>query len=337
MLPPTNQPDEWYGRLYLFQKTKLVPVKDITETIEKKKQNKFGDADKKKWIEWADQAQFLIDDFDKAELITHFFLSRHDKMTDEQLSLFDPMPPALKAQLNEPSSELRRKATVSASQIGKSVLPRVRAKLAFLEVAAIFTLDESLLFRLLEVTPRYLSCPYIQSQISNASYKSRFAEGRDRKGGEAFLKKLHMTLQGDRRKKSRLYPYWSLDYYYQEVFACIKNYAAMPKDSEREDYLDCVCAYWGISETYKRKIIEKPSKASDLTLSIMVERNMIPDTPTFRNVIQKEVKKLKTKYPYLRGCDPVVERLLDYPSTHPNIFAKYDVWGDVENLKLSSL
>ena len=134
-------------------------------------------------------------------------------------------------------------------------------------------------------------------------------------------------MRGDKRFKIRKYSYWRIYRYYNRVSNGIKIYKIICC----EDFLSWLCSRFGISATMKDLIINNPRKFSDLTLSIMVENQLIPDAATYTKIIEPHIKKVKKATPGLRACQPIVEAMLDLPSAIPDFFEKYDLWQDVDD------
>ena len=115
---------------------------------------------------------------------------------------------------------------------------------------------------------------------------------------------------------------------------CLRTINKLASVSAREKYVRAIDQVWELPRVYldllKSGSIRNPV---DLTLAIMVEKKMITDPSSYRNVIKPHVKRLKTKYPYLRACHPLVEHLLDAPTRHPEKFSGIDLWQQLESFE----
>lgn len=247
------------------------------------------------------------------------------------------MDPALafnKSKYGDQYDEFAKNAVrKSADSVKRFVLPRVRAKLAIKEIVCLITSDSEKIAELVRLSPRYLACLITTDLIA----RSRFGQVSDnanvRKKSILVLEKISQSIAGQIKRQPRRYGYWKIDYYYTEIFECIKIISTMNEISQRKDYIRAVNVTWGLPEGYPELLLNKFKSPVELTLEILVAKGMITDASSYRNVIKPHVKKLKEKYPFIRACDYLVEHLLDTPTKEPDQFSKFDIWKQLESFQ----
>lgn len=270
------------------------------------------------------------DDLDFAELFLSNLPQVLTKVKRDFIFRLDPQPLLNRKIYGEKYNEALMLGAHGSSEIVKRfTLPRVRAKLALKELICLILNDTNLISELLGLSTAYLSCPIIQKHIDHHRRVLAMGLGKEKLKADAIMAKFSTAIYGP-RKSSKKYGYWGVDYYYSEVVECLKIAQKMPHSS-RVDYVKVVMATWSIPEHFKPLLDAGTKRPAETTLEIMVDKGLITDPSTYRNVIRPHVKKLKQKYPYIRGCDPIVEHLLDKPMNFPEFFSCFDLFRQLES------
>ncbi len=322
-------------RVHLLKKMNVVDTRPLVEWIKEPKEGNEREKAKQYWYELLKEEKFQVDEIDRAELLTFHVLKGASENNSEMIKLVrHNLEFSLYYRESKPSDEwIQKTSCIDVEKFQKHALPRIRAKLALHELIIGLFPNEKSILRLLNYTPRYFKSRIVQETTRRVVWDVRHGKKEAKRKGQVFLKNMQTSLIGDLRKKKRTYPYWGLDHYFQELSACIRTYAKI----REKGYLDTFCAYWGVPETYKNLIEENPRKFADHTLGVMVERGMIPEASTFRDVIAPYLKKMKMRYPYIRACHPVVENFLDVPFHFPQLMDKFDIWEHLENFDILSV
>ena len=328
-----NTPSELRSRLRLLQWSGRYDCEDLANSLF------FEDLPPSKdetasWIEFATDGSFDIDDFDIAQLFTHFVMTKLHESNSEEIK---PLRSVLLAETDfgpSAASELRKMPLSSIQELGRVGLPEVRSKLGFKELIVALTGSYELMFDLIATSHNYLRSPFVQTQIHYFRWASRFGSRDDKKAAEGFFADFDRALQGgDGRQKKRRYPYWGIDHFFREVSGGIKNYARLKKQSpaSADDSLRELGQKWRIPETYLKLIRQNPKSEASLTLGIMGELQLIEGDGTWKNVVKPYVDKIRKRHGYIRELDPAVRLLLDLPMMHPDLIANFDIWAHLES------
>lgn len=272
-----------------------------------------------------------LDDLDLTELFVCFLPTIIDRQSSKFLASLDPQPFFNKHKCGDLYEEfIKASVRKSAAEVKRFVLPRVRAKLAVKEIVCLITSDPAKIAELIKISPRYLACPTAANLIAKYRSGQLSSDVKVRRKSESALGVLSQGIFASTKLKPRRYGYWKIDYYFNEVVACIKISNTLPKIADRRDYIRTVNLIWRLPEGYPEILINTVKNPAEITLEIMVAKGMITDASTYRNVIKPHVKKLKMKYPSIRACDYLVEHLLDIPTKDPNRFSHFDLWKQLE-------
>ena len=298
-----------------------------TKSSKKKLSTANIDYLEKLWVETE------LDDLDLTELFVCYLPKIIDSQNEVFLAKLDPQPIFNRQLFGDQYLTFARAAVCkSANAVSRFVLPRVRAKLVLREIIYLLTSDLEKLCTLIKITPKYLSCPEVADLILKCRTKQLLNNTKTaNKKAANILKSISKAIYGSAKRQPKKYGYWGIDFFYNEVLACLKNAKDIKGKKNRIEYLKKVALQWGIPEPYATLIITETKKPTELTLAIMVEKKMIKDPSSYRNVIAPHVKKMKSKYPCLRACDYMVEHLLDWPTKAPDLFAQLDLWTQLED------
>lgn len=315
-------------KLSLIRDTKLLNVEQLKWFHRcLKGDTQLSESDKKKILALAQDYQ--LNELDFAELYASFLGKIQSALSDAFIESSDVLREYHKNKLGEKYNELNRQRFIhSTNAIARFALPRIRAKLAIQEFAFIITRDEPLMFKLISLSPYYLKCPLFCKIISDKRTKLYFdINSSNQKAAKSFFAKLNKAQQGVSQSKSRIYPYFKLNYYYSEVVACIETYKKIEDSKEKNSYKNVFSKYWGIPENFQDRMNDNLDKPKDFVLEIMTAKKDIQSPSTFRNKIAPVIKKIQKQNPYLALIDPMIEQyLLDGIAQNPELLKKHDAW-----------
>ena len=245
-----------------------------------------------------------LDDLDYTELFVCFLPTIIDQQNSKFLMSMDPSPGFSKSKYGDQYDEFIKHAVrKSAKSVKQFVLPRVRAKLAVKEIICRITSDPDKIAELIRLSPRYLACTITTDLIARSRSGQLSKDANVRKKSALILEKISQSIAGQIKRQPRRYGYWKIDYFYTEIFECIKIINTLNEINQRKDYIRAVNLTWGLPEGYSELLLNKFKSPAELTLEILVAKGIITDASTYRNVVKPHVKKLKEKYPSLRACD----------------------------------
>lgn len=215
------------------------------------------------------------------------------------------------------------------TSIVREAVCEIRARLALLEVLCLLNFEE-LVFDLISITPRYLSCPIIIRWIERSKY-NWVTRSESVGQAEKNLKGVHKVLKVDLRKiKTKKIYEWTSYAYLGGLLSHIKLFRARHGEKCLDKIaFDMFSSYWKIPETYRGALLDGSLSGLEIAKGIMLENGAIDSVVSFRDVLTK-LNKLVSKHGEITFL-PVVGRLVDTLSSEPRFIYNPLLWDYFKN------
>lgn len=344
-------------RVKLVDNQKLYPAKELTALIARVSKGSTNPPTQKERQEVSRLAiseKFEIDEFHLAILVTVALLKNPNGISNKlaiqtdgilnfefkkyngSVDQFAALPKFQK--LIETKKEILRH---HADILAEHDLPRIRALLAFKEIAALFDPD-TLIPHLVGITPKYLASPLTQKWILKQQYNSKHGKFKNVVNvSDKNLKLLTKAITGDKRQhKKRVRPHWATGFIYDDLVSYIEGFRRRQREGDLDlQFFDIYCKQREIPKDLIPLMLERNPTPSELAIEIMIRKDVIESEKTFR-AIQTKLSKVQKRHfdgnilSIASDIHPVVFHFIDVPSTIPEIVSRIDIFKYLETVEI---
>lgn len=344
-------------RVKLVDNQNLYPAKSLMALlarIGKDSKNPPTPKERQEISRLAISEKFEIDEFDQAVLVTIALLKNPKGISNELVIQTDTImnlefkeyngpidkfvaQPKINELLEFRKANFRRHADVLAEHD----IPRIRAYLAFKEIAALFDPD-AMIPHLVGITPKYLASPLTQKWMLKQQYNSKYGKSKKEiNEANQHLKSLTKAISGDKRQnKKRVRPHWKIGFVYDDLVNYIEGFRRRQSESKLDrQFFDIYCQQREIPKDLAALILAKNPTSSELAIEIMIHKGIIESEKTFR-VIQTKLNKIQKRHfngnilGIASDIHPVAFNFIDLPGTHPELVSQIDLFQYLETVEI---
>lgn len=336
----TNRATEARWRFKLLKRVKLFDFTELCKDIEFDISVKNLPKDRRDhWINFAKSKEFQLDDIDKAVLYLAPIVERFRTSNDLALSSIDlsffaflyKTPKEIKLWQSN-NAKGKRQALNDFSLLLAEKLLRIRAKLAALELVTVFSPTKMVPW-LINITPRYLACDYVQRWIMQQQVYSRHGDDDSlRRDSDSCLKQIAKAISGDKRRaKEFIYSYWHLANLWSILSRAIQDFrSARPFNRAK---LISFCKTWNFNCDDHKLILNPVESPKETALSLMKKNGYLGSPKAFRDFVSRNISSLNRIHSNPNSI-PILKEYIDHAKAHPNIMFIDLGWRMLENIKL---
>ncbi len=284
-----------------------------------------------------------LTDLDYTFLIFGTFFSRADVLTDDFLSKYDEDITSLQPHdlmirdFDEELAEARQKWLQAGNEIRRKEYPRIRAKLACLELMALASLQSRV--DLIKLTPRYLGCPVILSWIGELRADADFAEYRgkhdEREKAADWLDKIAKAVRGDRRIKRLEHHAGQLVKQCRVLSSLITQMRTAPNKKVTEQIWQASSKFANIPPDFKNPILNTKKKAKTLALEILDSTILFSDPKAYYHTVRDWSYYLRD-FSHTDATKAKVGQYIGFRNNLPELIHMVDYWSDLEKVSFSN-
>ncbi len=337
--------------LEIYPAEKLVP---LLRRINKGSSKPLPLKERQEFSKLAINKKYDIDEFDQAVLFTIALLKNPSGISNEVAIKTDRIMNFKFKMYNGAIEDFASDADIkSALEYRKLSLKkyaddlisidgaRIRAYLAFKEIAALFDPD-TMIPHLVGITPKYLASPLTQKWIFKQQHNSKYGKNKTEIiEATSNLLLLSKAITGDKRKnKKRERPYWKLGFIYDDLVRYIDGFRRQQIENNIDhQFFEMYCADRKIPKQLKKLILAMSPTSSELAIEIMINNELIKSEKTFRE-IQPKLNLIQKRHfqgnilGIASDIRPLVFDFIDIPGTNPEIISGIDQFKYLELVEI---
>jgi hypothetical protein len=352
-----DQIEDLRWRVKLVDSQKLYDAKELAALLQRitsSSENPLTQTERQELSSLATSEKFEIDEFDMAVLFTINILSSERGVPDYVAIKTDTFLNFKFKEYGGTIEEFVEEAGIKELLVNRKAIlkgfpkmlleidgPRIRACLAFKEIAALFDPD-LLIPHLVKISPKYLASPLTQRWIKKQQYYSRFNESAyEAEVATKKLKNLNRAILGDKRQiKKRERPYWQVAFMYDDLIGYIEGFRRHKSECKLDQqFFDIYIEQREIPSRFKDLILSSFPSPSEVAIEIMIGKGIIKSEKTFRE-IQSKINKIQKRHfngnmlQIASDLRPIVFDFIDLPGTNPEFIGRFDLLKTVENIEI---
>ena len=332
------------ARIKLIKKVNLYDIDELVQIIRepKKSENLISQL-----IKHCKSDDVILDEYEKAILFYCWYVSRRNMTTDDVIrySHFIQCFMLLDHEISREKFIQKNSNLIDSERdvmlrwvegYRKIEFPKMRGKIALIEIAAMFDPDH-----FIPVLLNY-SLEYLKSNFTISWIKKNRRELFENKNQGKSLntkKKLLQAIWGSKNLKARLHDYWRIHVHYEKLASTILNLRNNGK-TLRNSELELTFKVSGIPKNYRTLTLDKKIPVKNLALEIMVVNKLIKDVKSFKE-FQSYINKLHKKHFGANMASlehefmPYLFRFLDIPSKIPQNIRYLDIYDQLQYIEMT--
>ncbi len=329
-----------------FRLIKKMEIYEVDKLVRITKDTKPSESLVSELVKYAKTEHVILDEFEKAILFYCWYVSRKKFTDDEVIKYSHTLQCLMFADSNLSKDEFKKKYfklidSERQTMIGwcdgykRIDFPKIRAKIALIEFAAVFEPDYFLPV-LIDYSLEYLKSDFAINWIK----KNRFDLFKSKsKKSDATKNKLLKSIWGDGNTKARIYEYWRLHAVYAKLENSILGLRSSLAELNKAE-LNIFYKANKIPSNYETLILDKRVSAKHITLEVMTANKMIKDPKSFKE-FQSLITKLHKKHFGTNMASiehefmPHLFRFLDIPSKIPQDIKFLDIYDQLQHIEMT--
>ena len=269
--------------------------------------------------------------FTNPKLRTHDFLFQYD----DRINSIGP-PEIFSIDMDEEFELANQRWDSVRDEITQHDLPRIRAKLASLELVATDYLPCRI--HLITTSLRYLACPEVQRWMDALQCDSIFARDVQKEEAVAILKQIGKAVQGDRRAKAALYHTGNIHEELNRICQTIE-YIRTEKERNKAERL------WRIFvkarrhraealQNYKGDVFNSRKKPKALAEEILTATRII-ESPSSYDATITPLRRYLQQSPHSQETKEIVRRFFGFRAELVEVLYLVNYWAILAGLPFS--
>lgn len=320
-------------RLRLIKLYDFLDVKSLISLYEKKKS---GIDCSNEISKLAKSFTLQINDFDKTELIVSGLRNR--KISDKTREMIIPRYGHVEMFKHE-EGFLEHESKYVMHRVALLALPRIRAKIAVLEVLYVLNPTWDFYCELVTLCPLFIKSPRTARNLHHLRELISYGDPNESKKAKKYLTKLQKALAGQTKRQERKLSYFVIHQEFKDMVAMFERYTEARKTKsdliEAEENLRIFAEIYNISDDRIKRVKSERSKPAQHALEALIEKGFIKSEVTYRNKVKRYMNELFKLYPDLEFDWSFVRRFIDIAALHPDSFSGVDIWSQLEDFKMA--